>query len=69
MDTENLKAHLFICTRCQTDELDRDDVAAWRKELKNHCVDKYTKKVVKVSASGCLGYCDNGVNAVFIPRR
>ena len=69
--SKNLKCHLFICTNqkekgeCCAPKgggLLRDKMKAWLKQnpdLKEH---------IKVTASGCLSHCEDGITAVFYPQ-
>ena len=68
-----LKAHLFICTKCtyrkpNGKESDPEEAAKLRKNLKNRAREHYSKKEVRVSASGCLGECDTGIASVLYPK-
>jgi (2Fe-2S) ferredoxin len=69
-ETGELKAHLFICTHRREDrdscgphggEELVDDLKKWVKQ-EGH------KRELKVSRSGCLGRCDEGVVAVCYPQ-
>ena len=70
IQNKNLKAHLFICTNTKAgkpscgplnpDQL-VDELKSWIKE--NNLKDK-----LKVSRSGCLGHCQEGIAAVCYPQ-
>lgn len=68
-----LKAHLIICTSCTYQLLDQStssesEAFNLRKNLKNRCREKYSKELVKVSASTCLGKCEEGIAGVLYPE-
>lgn len=66
------KAHLFICTSCTYQRPDgtessTEEAVALRKNLKNRARECFSKKEVRVTASGCLGECDFGIASVMYP--
>ena len=72
MDSEqkNLKGHLFICTHEREDRascgaLKSDELV---KELKDWVKKEGLKQDIKVTRSGCLGLCDEGIAAVCYPQ-
>lgn len=72
-DRPNIKAHLFICTKCKSiaangEELKSFDIVEFRKKVKDLAIMKWSKKDVRVSESSCLGQCSKGVNAVCYPQ-
>lgn len=61
--------HLFICTN-QPDNPSKCGSKGsenMRRELKERCAKAFGKKV-RVNASGCLGYCEQGIAAVIYPQ-
>ncbi len=59
-----LKAQLFICITCGSKP---EEAALLRSELKNHCREVYGKDKVRVTASKCLGQCQEAISAVMYP--
>jgi predicted metal-binding protein len=62
------KTHLFICTNSpdKPGKCGHKNSEALKKELKEACKNEFGK-AVRVSSSGCLGYCERGINAVIYP--
>lgn len=71
MKTENkyLKAHLFVCThiRDEGESCGSKGSGDLVSELKGWVKENKLKDSVKVSRSGCLGLCENGIAAVCYP--
>lgn len=68
-----LKAHLFVCTSCTYKqpngrESSAEEAVIFRKNLKNRARELYSKNEVRVSASTCLGECEQGIAAVMYPK-
>lgn len=68
-----LKAHLFICTSCTYQRPDGtesspEEAHCLRKNLKNRARECFSKDLVKVSASTCLGECESGIASVLYPK-
>lgn len=71
MKHKEIELHCFICTNkregrkasCST-----KGATELRTELKNYFKNKYPNKV-KITASGCLGYCQKGVAGVIYPDK
>ncbi len=63
------QAHVFICTN-KPDNPNKcgskgsEDLKA---ELKERCKKEFGKRV-RVSSSGCLGYCEHGIATVIYPQ-
>ncbi len=72
MKTENkiLKAHLFVCThnRDEGESCGSKGSADLVSELKGWVKENKLKDSVKVTRSGCLGLCENGIAAVCYPK-
>ena len=71
--SNKMKAHLFVCTSCTYNrpngtESSPEEAATFRKNLKNRARECFSKKEVRVSASGCLGECDFGIASVLYPK-
>lgn len=64
------KAHLFVCTNGPDKEgkCGSKNSETLRKLVKEKCFEKYGKNV-RVNASGCLGYCENGIAAVLYSEK
>ena len=62
------KSHLFICTNSpdKSGKCGSKNSEALKKELKEKCKEAFGKDV-RVSSSGCLGYCERGIAAVVYP--
>ena len=66
------KSHVFICTNSPASK-DKPKRCGWegsaelQKNLKAKCAEAFGKDV-RVSSSGCLGYCDRGIAAVVYPK-
>lgn len=63
------KAHLFVCTNAPDREGKCGSKGAEeiRKNLKEQCRAEFGKSV-RVSSSGCMGYCERGIVAVVYPQ-
>lgn len=63
------KAHLFICTNSpdRPGKCGNADSESLRKMVKEECKARYGKEV-RVSSSGCLGKCEQGIAAVIYPQ-
>lgn len=62
------KVHMFICTREKNGECcGRKGSPELREKLKNWVKDEGLKKEVKVTASLCLGECENGIAVCVYP--
>lgn len=67
---KDLESHLFICTH------ERDDRASCggsgskelASELKSWVKEEDLKKRIKITKSGCLGLCEEGIVAVCYPQ-
>lgn len=61
------KTHLFICTNSpdKPGKCGNKNSEALRREVKEAC--KQFGKDVRINASGCLGPCERGINAVLYP--
>lgn len=59
------KAHLFVCTNSpdKPNKCGSKGSEEMRKSLKEKCNQIYATDV-RVNASGCLGYCEQGIAAV-----
>jgi predicted metal-binding protein len=62
------KTHLFICTASpeKPGKCGHKNSEALRRELKEVCKHEFGKDV-RINASGCLGHCERGINAVIYP--
>jgi (2Fe-2S) ferredoxin len=62
------KNHLFICTNAPDKEgkCGSKGSEALRQDIKKTCQQAFGKEV-RVNASGCLGYCEQGIAAVLYP--
>lgn len=70
IQNKNLKAHLFICTNTKKDgsgcgPINPDQLVD---ELKTWIKESNLKDRLKVSRSGCLGHCQEGIAAVCYPQ-
>ena len=63
------KSHLFVCTNSPDREGKCGSKGAekLRMEMKEKCREAFGKDV-RVSGSGCLGYCEQGIAAVIYPK-
>ncbi len=70
---QKLKAHLFICTNERTDGRSccaHKGAENLQKKLKEWLkANPELKKQFKVSKSGCLSHCENGIAAVIYPEQ
>lgn len=64
--------HCFVCTRCTpkgsgnpSPELGGQKL---RDELKQMAKEQVFNKKIRINASGCLGHCEHGLNAVIYPQ-
>jgi (2Fe-2S) ferredoxin len=55
-----LKAHCFICTRCEGGQELRDSAKSLAKE-------QFPDMSVRINASGCLAMCDDGIASIYYP--
>ncbi len=64
------KRHIFVCTSCKNDNFcENDDYAKeLRSELKVKCKELFSKDLLRVNASGCLGVCNEGIHIVIYPE-
>ena len=69
-DAPKLKSHVFVCTRCTN--YNQCDNQPYSEELRAEIYEKlsrhFTRDEVKVTKSGCLGQCKEGVNLVCYPE-
>lgn len=73
MENINNDAHLFICNSCEYKnssgvEITTSDIKSFRKKIKEMCSQLFPDKKIQVTNSGCLGRCDNAINAVIYPQ-
>jgi predicted metal-binding protein len=70
LHSKNLKAHLFICTNTKSDGSGCGPLNASHlvDELKPWIKENGLKEQLKVTRSGCLGHCQEGVAAVCYPQ-
>jgi predicted metal-binding protein len=63
------KAHLFVCTNSpdRPEKCGSKNSEKIRMNLKEACRTKFGKSV-RVSSSGCMGYCERGIVAVVYPQ-
>lgn len=63
------KTHLFICTNApdNPNKCGSKGSESLRKSLKEKCGAAFGKEV-RINASGCLGPCERGINAVMYPQ-
>ena len=67
--SEYYKKHVFICTKCKYEkDSDPAEAAAFRQVVKKAVKETHHKNDVRVNASGCLGHCSRGINAVIYPE-
>lgn len=65
MEEKNISTHLFVCTSCSYEpHTDTELASRFRKKVKELC---RTEKGLRINASGCLGICERGLNAVLYP--
>ena len=62
------ETHLFICTRCKTQDGSEGVGKELQKNLKSYFKEKFPDQSIRVNKSGCLGKCKLGVNAVCYPK-
>ena len=69
-EAPRLKKHIFVCTRCTNyKQADNQPYAEeLRTELYEELSTKFDRAEVKVTKSGCLGQCKEGVNVVCYPE-
>lgn len=63
----NYESHLFICTRCVTQDGEEDVGLTLQQKVKKHFKETNPEKKIRINKSGCLGKCKHGVNAVHYP--
>ena len=64
------KTHVFVCTNAPGKEgkcgsKNSDNL---RTKIKELCHEKYGKGSLRVSSSGCLGFCEKGIASVIYPE-
>jgi (2Fe-2S) ferredoxin len=66
---EGYKAHLFVCTNSpdRPGKCGSKGSEEMRKTLKDQCRTAFGK-TVRVSSSGCMGFCERGIVAVVYPQ-
>lgn len=66
---DGYKAHLFVCTNSpdRPGKCGSKGSEEIRKNLKDACRQEFGK-TVRVSSSGCMGYCERGIVAVVYPQ-
>lgn len=64
------KTHVFICTNSPGKEgkCGSKNSDGLRAKVKDLCLQKYGKGSLRVSSSGCLGFCEKGIAAVIYPK-
>jgi len=63
------KKHLFICTKCKRNENGDTEGEALFNEVKSSINKSELKqKGIRLSSSGCMGLCQNGINAIVYPE-
>ncbi len=65
------RCHIFVCVNMRTDERKacaHGKSAKIRQKLKLETRKRWTKDVVRVSQSGCLGACEDGPNVMLYPQ-
>jgi len=71
MNNPKYKCHLFICTNTKEKGASCGPKlsATLRTELKKRMEEKYPdqKPFFRINASGCLGFCEKGINCVSYP--
>jgi predicted metal-binding protein len=70
-DSPQMKAHLFVCTNRPDKEgkCGSKGSEKLRDEVKERCRNAFGKiPELRVNASGCLGYCEQGISAVLYPQ-
>ncbi len=69
-ESKTLNAHLFVCThiRDEGESCGSKGSADLVSELKGWVKENKLKDTVKVTRSGCLGLCENGIAAVCYPK-
>ncbi len=67
--SDGYKAHLFVCTNSpdRPEKCGSKGSEEIRKNLKEACRTEFGKSV-RVSSSGCMGYCERGIVAVVYPQ-
>jgi len=67
--TPGYKAHLFVCTNSpdKPGKCGSKGSEEIRMKLKEACRNEFGK-TVRVSSSGCMGYCERGIAAVIYPQ-
>lgn len=67
--SEGYKAHLFVCTNApdRPGKCGSKGAEEIRKNMKEACRTEFGKSV-RVSSSGCMGYCERGIVAVVYPQ-
>ncbi len=70
-ETKELQSHLFICThsRDEGNSCGKKNSDKLVTELKSWVKAENLKSTVKVTRSGCLGMCENGIAAVCYPQK
>ncbi len=68
-EDKKLKAHLFICTHQRDDRASCAGAGSAQlvSELKDWVKSENLKESIKVTRSGCLGRCEEGIAAVCYP--
>ncbi|MBK9294719.1 MAG: (2Fe-2S) ferredoxin domain-containing protein [Oligoflexia bacterium] len=71
-ENAQLKAHIFVCTNFKEtgDSCGAKGASQLRDQLKANCAQELVefKGQFRVNASGCLGHCEKGINAVLYPN-
>ncbi len=66
MEENKFSTHLFVCTACTYEpHTDTEQAARFRKKVKELC---RGEKGLRINSSGCLGFCEQGINAVLYPK-
>lgn len=65
------KTHVFVCTNApdKPGKCGHKGGEELRQNLKKKCSEHFSKDEVRVNASGCLGYCEQGLAAVVYPQK
>ncbi len=69
MEKNGYKAHLFVCTNApdRPGKCGSKGAEEIRAQMKEACRNEFGKSV-RVSSSGCMGYCERGIVAVVYPQ-
>ena len=65
------RCHIFVCTNCRDKSeksCSKEKSEEIKKRLKKEIKDRHWKGLVRLSATSCMGICDEGPNVMIHPQ-